>query len=322
MSEPRGTSPSALLMQPRHWPGALALALLWMVALLPYACAVRLGAGLGRLLKFFSPYRRRVLKTNLQLCFPHHTPRQQAASAQRYWPSFGASVVELAASWWMPARHLRGKLDLVGLEHLHAALARGAGVLLVSGHFACPDFAGRLLLPYQDLCFTFQELRNPFFDAVMRRARARHCACLIHRHDLRGMVRALKSKRVVWYAPDQDIGPRHSVFAPFFGIPAATLTATSRLVRLTGAAVLPFEYRRLPEARGYRVVIHPPWANFPSGDDTADAERFNAWLEAQVRAVPAQYLWLHRRFKTRPPGEPLIYPRKPRRVRRAKNAAA
>ena len=137
-----------------------------------------------------------------------------------------------------------------------------------------------------------------------------------HRHDTRSFIRALKAGNTVWYAPDQDQGIKHSVFAPLFGIPASTLTATSRLASLTGAAVLPFIIERLPDNRGYALTIEPALDEFPGTDMESDARRFNALLEDQIRARPGQYLWMHRRFKTRPDGEAKLYPQKPRRVRR------
>jgi KDO2-lipid IV(A) lauroyltransferase len=149
------------------------------------------------------------------------------------------------------------------------------------------------------------------------KAREKFARRIIHRHDSRGFIKALKAGEVVWYAPDQSQERKNSVFAPFFGIPANTLTATSKLAKITGAAVLPFEIRRLPDARGYALTIQPPLEDFPGENETADATRFNALLEAQVRRNPEQYLWIHRRFKKRPEGEEKLYPPKPRRARRA-----
>lgn len=162
-------------------------------------------------------------------------------------------------------------------------------------------------------CFTYRELRNELSDRIVKKAREKNCRILIHRYDLRTFIDALKSGEVVWYAPDQSQGIKRGVFAPFFGIPASTLKATTRLARMTGAAVLPFDIRRLPDARGYALEIRPALENFPGENEVEDATRFNTLLEAQIRDHPEQYLWIHRRFKVLPSGESKLYPPEPRR---------
>jgi len=150
----------------------------------------------------------------------------------------------------------------------------------------------------------------------MKKERAKSSKLLINRYDTRGFIKALRAGHVVWYAPDQDQARKNSVFAPFFGIPANTLTATTKLVKLTGAAVLPFHMRRLPDSKGYALTISPPLENFPGASEVDDATRFNAIIESRIREHPEQYLWMHRRFKTRLEKEEKIYPQKPRRIRK------
>jgi len=265
-----------------------------------------------------NPYRRLIVNTNLALCFPQQDDRERQQLYRRIVRSTGLSLVEEAASIWAPNTFFDGMGEVQGLEHVEAAQAQGKGVLLLSGHFCSVDFAGRVLLRRYPVCFTYQELRNPLSNHILTAARNKYAHRLIHRHDIRGFIKALKAGEVVWYAPDQSQARKNSVFAPFFGIQANTLTATTKLAKITGAAVLPFEIKRLPDARGYALTIQPPLKDFPGESEVADATRFNALLEAQVRANPEQYLWIHRRFKKRPEGEQKLYPQKPRRVRRLK----
>ena len=291
-----------------------------LLHLLPYRLQIAMGPLLGRLFILTNPYRRLIVKTNLALCFPQQSDSERQQLYTRFVESMGISIVEEAASIWAPNRFFDQRGQVQGLEHIKAAQEQGKGVLLLSGHFCSVDFAGRVLLRHHPLCFTYQELRNPLSNHILTNARKKFAHCIIHRHDIRGFIKALKAGKVVWYAPDQSLARKDSVFAPFFGIQANTLTATTKLAKMTGAAVLPFEIKRLPDASGYALTVQPPLEDFPGDSETADATRFNALLEAQVRENPEQYLWLHRRFKHRPEGEPKVYPQKPRRARRMERA--
>ena len=292
------------------------MALARLLYLLPYRLQLAVGPLLGRLFMLVNPYRQLIVKTNLALCFPQQNDREKQQLYKRFVKSLGISMVEEAASLWAPNRFFDMRGSVQGLEHIQTAQQQGKGVLLLSGHFCSVDFAGRTLLRHHPVCFTYQELRNPLSNHIFTKTRIKRAHCVIHRHDIRGFIKALKAGKVVWFAPDQSQSRKNSVFAPFFGIQANTLTATTRLAKMTGAAVLPFEIRRLPDASGYALTIKPPLEDFPGDNETADATRFNALIEAQVREHPEQYLWLHRRFKHRPEGEPKVYPQKPRRARR------
>jgi KDO2-lipid IV(A) lauroyltransferase len=308
------------LIAPRFWPTWLAIGLMRLTIRLPYRLQLGIGRRLGKLFRLLSAYRRTIVRTNLELCFPELTNRERQALEERCYESLGMTLIETAAGLWAADSFFEKLGTINGLENLESARQQGRGVLLLSGHFCSLDFAGRILMNHVPACFTYQELRNKLSDRVARQAREKNCKLLIHRHDLRGFIRALKSGEIVWYAPDQSQGRKNSVFAPFFGIPASTLTATTRLVKLTGAAVLPFLIQRLPDARGYALTIQPALDNFPGENEVADATRFNALIESQARANPEQYLWIHRRFKCRPKGDPRLYPPKPRRVRKLERA--
>jgi KDO2-lipid IV(A) lauroyltransferase len=306
---------------PRYWPSWLGVGLMRLLIRLPYRWQLLIGRLLGRLFRLFSPYRGTIARINLELCFPELAPRERKQLVERSFESLGMSLIETAAGLWAPDSFFQRLGSIDGLEHLETAHRDGKGVLLLSGHFCSLDFAGRILMNHHPACFTYQELRNRLLDQLSRQARQANCRLLIHRHDIRGFIKALKAGEVVWYAPDQDQGRKNSIFVPLFGIPANTLNATTKLARLTGAAVMPFVIQRLPDAQGYRLTIEPPLENFPGADETEDAARFNALIESQIRAHPEQYLWIHRRFKSRPEGLAKVYPPKPRRAKRRQTQA-
>jgi KDO2-lipid IV(A) lauroyltransferase len=295
-------------LAPRHWPMWLGLGLLRLCALLPYPALLLLGGGLGRLMYRLIPKRRHIARTNLRLCFPELDETAREKLVRATFRAAAISVFENALSWWGGERRLRRLYRIEGLEHYAAARAQGKGVILLGGHYTTLEISGRFLAFHIDgLQPIYKRAHNPLYEAVMVRQRRRLFDDLLQSTDMRTIVRNVKAGKTVWYAPDQDFGRERSVFAPFFGVATATLTTTARLARLTGAPVLPYVSERLPGAQGYRIALLPALEGFPGGDDLADATRVNAVLEQQVRAMPEQYLWIHRRFKTRPEGEPDLY---------------
>ncbi len=304
----------ASLLMPHFWPSWLGLAILRTLALLPSALVLRLGRLMGRPMGLLMPYRKRVADTNLRLCFPELPEVKRYRLLREHFASLGLGLLEMAMAWWTPAKKLENMLaDLKGSEHLASALQSGNGALLVTGHFTPFEIGGRLLADQMPLSVVYREFKNPVFNRAMLGARRRQTAKAIERSDLRTIIRTLRNNGIVWYAPDQDAG-RRSVMAPFFGIPAATHRATARMARLSGAAVLPYSVRRLPGRLSYSLTIHPPLEGFPSGDEAQDAARINAFLESAIRDAPEQYLWVHRRFKTRLDSAPSLYPGRRRRA--------
>lgn len=274
-----------------------------------------LGAALGTLMFHLMPWRRRVAQINIGLCFPELTAAQQHVLVKNCFCFSGKSLFETALCWWGGDARLKPLAQINGLEHVQTALQQGRGVILLSAHFTCLEMGAHLFGLQMPISVMYKRHRNALFEDVMKRARERRFKRAINHHDVRGLVRSLKEGNVVWYAPDQDFGPRQSVFAPFMGVSAATITAPARFAQISGALVLPFFPRSLEHGRGYQLEIFPALQNFPSGAETLDAERINRLIEERVRKTPDQYLWLHRRFKTRPPGEVPLYPVRRRRKR-------
>jgi KDO2-lipid IV(A) lauroyltransferase len=295
-------------LAPRTWPAWAGIGLFRLVALLPYGPAMRVGAGLGRLVYPFLPARKKsVADTNLRLCFPELDEGARRALAREHARRMGMGAVEIAVSWWWPSERLRALGSVHGIEHLLTPHAQGRGVILLSAHFTSLEIGGHLLGLEAPVQVIYRRNPNPALEFVTRRGRERHAAGVMHRDDIKPMIRSLRRGGIVWFAPDQNYRQKNRVFAPFFGIAAATNPATARLAAMTGAAVVPFSTIRRPDCRGYDVRIEPALEDFPTGDAVSDATRINAVFERWAREQPADYYWFHRRFKTRPPDEPPIY---------------
>ena len=277
--------------------------------MLPYRWQLGLGAMLGKLMYFVIPRRRHIAKTNIQLCFPELNEQETDRMVKACFHSSGISILETGLCWWGSEKKLRPLCHIEGLEHLETAQQQGKGVILFSAHFTCLEIGGRLLAQHTPFYVMYKYHRNPLFETVMKNGRERRFLGAIERSDVRAMLKTLKQGHTCWYALDQDFGTLNAVFAPFFSIPAATLTSTSRIAKMTGAAVVPFFVHRLENGRGYQLTLLPALDNFPSGNDQADAARTNALIETEVRKAPSQYLWMHRRFKSRPEGEEDVYRR-------------
>lgn len=295
------------IYNPRCWPAWLACALLWCVTRLPFAWQLAIGRLLGYGIYLFGPERRQVTRTNLELCFPDLSAGECHRLTLEHLTSLGIAIIEIALSWWGTDRKLRRLVTISGLENLEAALQHGKGVLLLSAHFTTLEIGGRLLSLYAPFHVLYRRHKNPVIEFLIQKYRSSLYENAIERGDLRAMVKSLRDNRPVWYAPDQDFGSDNSIFVPFFGVPAATLTATSRLAGATGARVVPFFQARLPGSRGYRLTLMPALDGFPGTSIEADTRRIVKLIEDRVRENPEQYVWAHRRFKTRPSGQKAVY---------------
>jgi KDO2-lipid IV(A) lauroyltransferase len=292
---------------PRYWPTWTGVALLWCLTRLPFGVQLRIGRGLGHLLRAFGGRRKRITQTNIDLCFPELPPGERARITRENFASMGIAVLEMGMSWWASDRRLRRLVTVEGMENLERALAAGHGALLLSAHFTTMEIGGRLLSMFAPFQVLYREHKNAAMEYVISRGRNKFTRKAILRDNLLGMRRSLRNNIPVWYAPDQDFGIGKGVFVPFFGIPAATITATSTLAKMAGSPVVPFYQTRLPGSRGYRLTLLPALEDFPGVDIAADTRRINAILEDLIREQPEQYLWAHRRFKTRPEGMEPVY---------------
>ncbi len=303
------------MLGPRYWPTWLGLGCLRLVEPLPYRWQLRIGRLLGRTIRLLPLTYLRIARRNIEICLPELSPDARKMLLKRHIESLGIGLCETAVSWWSPSERVRALAEVSGFEHLQRALARGRGAILVGGHFTTIEVGSRILGTIVPLNVLYRPTKNAVLSAVMERQFRRFGQRAIQYDDIRTLVRALKENGAVWYAPDQSYRNKGATMLHFFGTPAATNTATSRLARMTGAAVLTYFPLRLPDAQGYRVFIGPELENYPSDDPVADTARFVALLEAQIQHHPEQYLWMHRRFKGLSPDYPDYYGRDTRRRR-------
>ena len=292
---------------PRMWPSWCLVGVGWAIGRLPLGVLFPLGKYLGRVAFWIGGRRRRITETNLRLCFPELGAQQVTAMARRVFEAVTLGVLEVCVAWMNPERDLRGRMEILGVEHFRAAIAQGRGVMLLGAHFACLDIISQALADLGGIDVMYRHNKNPVLEWVQVRGRRHYYRGVIERQDTRAVLQALKSGRAVWYAADQDYGAKHSVFAPFFGVEAATITATARFAGLNDSPVLMISHHRDYDERAWTIVFSSPIEGFPAGDDQEDARRINQVVEAEIRKHPDQYLWLHRRFKTRPPGESRLY---------------
>jgi len=293
----RADARKAARLAPRYWPTWLGIGLLRLLEPLPYAWQLRIGRSIGRLARLLPLPYVRIARRNIELCLPELSPAEREDLLKRHFESLGIGVCETAVTWWSDDERVRSLAQVEGLEHLQRALARGRGVIMVSGHFTTIEIGTRILATVVPLNVLYRPTKDEVLSDFLATRIARHAQRGIRRDDIGGVVRALRQNGAVWYAPDQFSREKKAAMVPFFGTPAATTTSTSRLARITGAAVLTYFPQRLPDGNGYRVVIGPELERFPSDEPVADAMRLGALLEAQVRHHPEQYLWVHRRFK-------------------------
>ncbi len=291
---------------PRYWLIWAGYLILQVIVRLPHRLRLAVGARLGDLAFHVASRRRRIVEDNIDLCFPELDARERSSLVRESFRSGGISIIETAIAWLI-GRAVEDRATLEGIEHLRAAEAKGKGVILLGTHMNTLDLAGTVLSQEVTLDVMYKANRNPLLEHIMTSGRARLYPTPIERRDIRQVIRNVKAGHIVWYGPDQDYGAKNAVFAPFFGVQAATTTALSRIARITGAPVVPFSHFRLDGGQHYRVVLFKALDDFPSGSDEQDACAINDFVESCVRAHPDQYWWFHRRFKTRPPGEPGLY---------------
>jgi KDO2-lipid IV(A) lauroyltransferase len=290
----------------------LGFGLLWLLHFLPLGALAAVGNAAGTLGYYLARSRRRIGRVNLTLCFPDMAASEREQLLKRHFRAFGRSVFERGVMFWGSKERIQDMVHVEGIEHYLPL--KGTPVIIFAPHFVGVDLAAARLGTEYRACGMYARQSNSVADEMLARGRNRFGnAVLFARHEgLLPVLQAVKEGLPFLYSPDMDFGAPHSIFVPFFGTSAATTTGLSVIARVTGAKVLPLIARQLPGNEGYVVRIHPPLENFPSTDADADTRRMNTYVEARILEMPEQYHWLHRRFKTRPPGEPDPYARRPR----------
>ncbi len=285
------------------------LGLFWLLQWLPLSVQAALGRALGRLLHRFGRSRRHVAEANVALCLPELDAAARAALVREHFEWLGRSLIERALLWYAPRARLERLIHVEGDIGLAGRSERA--VMWLVPHFLAVDVAGAATQLFQDkrVCNIYTPQSNAVLDAALKRGRGRFglADMFARQESARPMVRAIKRGQPFFNPSDMDFGLRDAAFVPFFGQPAATLLAPSRLARSLDMVVQPVVGELLPGGQGYRIRFLEPWADWPSDDPEADAARMNRWIEGEIRRCPAQYLWVHKRFKTRPPGAPPVY---------------
>ena len=278
---------------------------MWLLQFLPFGALARVGEAIGALMFWLIPERRRVTRINLAKCFPDMPAAEREALARAHFRAFLRSFFDRGVLWWSSAERVREFVKIEGREHLDALI--GKPVVLLAPHFLGLDAGGMRLAQDYTMGSMYSRQKDPLFERLMYEGRTRFGGRLYPRQaGIRKVLRVIQSGEPFYYLPDMDFGPKASVFVPFFGVPAATTVGLSYIARITGASIVPCVTRMLPGG-GYVARLYPAWSGFPSGDDVADARRLLAFIEERALEMPEQYLWMHKRFKTRPEGEARFY---------------
>ena len=288
-------------LAPKHWPLWIAMGILRLIATLPLPVIYEIGTALGMLIYRIIPSRRRAARINLKQAYPELNNDEITTLCKKSFKSMGVSFLEMGAVWFKDPDKFKKNCAIEGKQYLDAAMAKNKGVILLTGHFTTLEIGGLLIGTFVDKYNAiFKKAHNPLFNAFVVRYRSKMGDELIETKNVRAFIRGLKKGHATWFAPDQDFHRQEIVFTPFLGGIASTLTATAKMAKLTGAAVVPFYQVRLENGKGYKIIVYPQLENFPSGDINEDSARVNSAIEAMVYECPEQYLWSHRRFKTQP----------------------
>jgi KDO2-lipid IV(A) lauroyltransferase len=305
-------------LAPKFWPSWLGLAFMRILSFLPYRLLLVIGKFIGQLFYFFARYRREIVQTNISLCFPELSHLEKNELVKKHFHSLGLIIIETSMVWWWSDEKLRKLVVFKNIDFFDKALSAGKGGIILGTHFTTIDMSGRLFNLDHKCAVSYQKLRNPLFNKMMVLSREKTFDKIFKRDEIRQTFRYIKKNNLMWIASDQDAGIENSLFIPFFGHLAATQTVPSRIAKVTKAPVIPYTTRRLNNGKGYEIEVFPAFDNFPSGSLEEDITRINVFIEQQIRKAPEQYLWAHRRFKTRPEGEEKLYRKKPRRVKKEK----
>lgn len=292
---------SSSLYHPKHWPIWFGVFLMRLTQLLPLPWQMTLGKGFGRLVMKFAAGRTHTARRNLTLCFPEMTEAQREDILTRNFEETGKAIFDTINAWWWPDEKVQQHMSIKGEEHVQNTLNAGNGVILFAVHCLPLEMGARIFGQFQPGVGVYRPHNNPVMEYLQVKGRLRSNKGLVSKRDLRQMIRCLRNPDVIWYTADQDFGRSSAVFIPFYAMPdAATITGATTLAKLGKAKVLPFFVERTTDDKGYRIEVMPPLDNFPGEDELADAIRGNKIIESIIDKNRAQYMWLHRRFKTRP----------------------
>ncbi|MGD9153263.1 MAG: LpxL/LpxP family Kdo(2)-lipid IV(A) lauroyl/palmitoleoyl acyltransferase [Gammaproteobacteria bacterium] len=300
------------LSNPKNWPIFIGYSLICLLTLLPYPILMKLGTLLGKAAYYILRKNRKIIEINIKLCFPNLNKSERQKLVKTNMISYGKAIFETALALFAPDKKITNLYTISGLENVFDALDKKHGVILLCGHFTTIELTGRMLGMNdreKRTCVVYRKSKNNLINHIITKHRKKYCAKLLSNKKISESLRALKNNCILFYAPDEN--RRNSmVFAPFFGVPAATTTATSRIAKISGAEIVPYFTYRKTDDSGYVINILPAFKNFPSENTLADANRINQFIENAVKQHPDQYMWILKRFRTRPPGEPEIYPKK------------
>ena len=290
---------------PKYLPTWILILLMKIGALVPFRMQVFLGKNMGKLFYLLFSTLRKVATINIQKCFPEKNKEQVSVLVKKHFESIGVSVFETANAYYGRDEKIQKLLTIESEHYLTDAMKDDRGVIILCSHFMPLMLSSRALSLKHTIASIYRPQNNRLFNKIMVKGLTNGGGIMIKNSDTKAMIKAIKNALPIWYAPDQDLGTKGTVFAPLFGIQAATISATSRLAKGGNTAVIPYSFTRTDE--GYNMSFSAPLENYPSGDLVHDASQTNQILEAQIRKNPEQYLWIHRRFKTRPEGEKNFY---------------
>ena len=292
-------------LHPKFYPTWILILLMKISIHLPYKLQIKLGKVLGKFLFYIASSRRKIAEKNLSLCFPDKNKLQINFLLKKNFEEIGISFFETANAYFAPNQKIKEKLIVKNEKYLQEAIDNDKSIILLASHFLSLMLGSRALLLKYGIANIYRPQNNQLFDEIMRSSFVKNGAVMIKTKDTRSMLKAIKSKTPIWYAPDQDLGPKNTIFAPFFNITTATVSATSRLAKNSNTVVIPYHFNRQKD--NYIMEFLKPLRSYPTKDPIKDVSKTNAILEKQILKYPDQYLWIHKRFKTRPDGETGYY---------------
>ncbi|WP_216782721.1 Kdo(2)-lipid IV(A) acyltransferase [Candidatus Profftia tarda] len=296
------------LLYPKYWLTWLGLLILYIVVLIPYPALFKLGTNFGRIIMKFMQYRVKISLRNLELCFPEMSLAERQDIVDRNFESVGMGLIETGMAWFWPTWRIKRWCRTKGLEHIIHAKQEARGVMLIGLHFLTLELGARIFGVHNPGVGVYRPNNNKVINWIQTWGRLRSNKYMLDRKNLKGMIRALKESEIVWYAPDHDYGPRNSVFVPLFAVEqTATTIGTYILARMSKPVMIPFNTVRSADGSGYTMLIQPRVENFPLDNETVAAAAMNKVIEQEILRSADQYMWMHRRFKTRPKGSPALY---------------